>query len=201
MKPTLTKKQENVLSIIKQFLNEAGYPPTIRELADLLGFTGPKAAQKHLFALEKKGYIERTAKKTRSIKLLDTLQKKGLPIIGSVAAGRPILSEEHIEGFFSFPSHSPENKDYFLLKVTGESMIDAYINDGDLVLIKFQPCAENSDIIVAMVNGEVTLKRFFKKNDHIILKPENQSMTPIIVEKNDDFKIIGKVEMVVRTVS
>lgn len=197
MKENLTAKQEKVLSFIRDFIGENGYPPTIREIARHFRFAGPQGVQKHLAALEKKGCLKRTRNRSRSIRLNeDAAGTASLPIIGTAAAGRPVLAEEDIEGTLSF-DFAKQNRNFFCVRVRGESMIDAHIADGDLVVVRSQPSAENGDIVVAMINGEVTVKRFYKKESTITLVPENNAMQPIVIE-DGDFKIIGKVIMVVR---
>lgn len=197
MKKEITPKQEKVLTYIRHFLEHAGYPPTIREIARHFRFAGPQGVQKHLAALEKKGCLKRTRNRSRSIQLTgDAAGPAGLPIIGTAAAGRPVLADEDVEGTLSFDFFK-QNKNFFCIRVRGESMTDAHIADGDLVVVRSQPSAENGDIVVAMVNGEVTVKRFSRKDGTVTLTPENRSMQPIVIA-DGDFRIIGKVIMVVR---
>ncbi|HRZ87754.1 MAG TPA: transcriptional repressor LexA [bacterium] len=200
MERTLTKRQEKILSFIRDFLGETGYSPTVREIARHFGFGGPRAAQKHLAALEKKGYVTRTAKRSRTVRpAAETESPAGIPIVGTAAAGRPVLAEEHIEGAFSLPV-SRDDRKHFFVRVKGESMIDAHIADGDLVMVRQGPAARGGDIVVAMLDNEITIKRFFKNNDgSVTLRPENRSMRPITV-KGGDLRIIGKVIMVVRQI-
>jgi repressor LexA len=197
MKTALTKKQGQVLRFIRNFLEDAGYPPTVREIAGHFRLAGTQGVQKHLAALNRKGYLTRTEKKSRSLRLIEkTAGIPGIPIIGTAAAGMPVLADENIEGALSL-DFAKQNKNFFCIRVRGESMIDIHIADGDLVLVKAQPDAHNNDIVVAMVNGEVTVKRFFKEDGTITLKPENHTMQPIVI-RDGDFKIIGKVIMVIR---
>jgi len=197
METALTQKQEKVLGFIEDFIRQTGYPPTIREIARHFRFAGPQGVQKHLAALEKKGCLKRTRNKSRSIQLTgDAAAPAGIPIIGTAAAGRPVRADEDIEGTLSF-DYFKQNKNFFCIRVRGESMIEAHIADGDLVVVRSQPAADNGDIVVAMVDGEVTVKRFSQKDGVVTLTPENESMQPIVIREGD-FKIIGKVIMVVR---
>ncbi len=200
MQGALTRKQEKVLRFIKDFLEDTGYSPSLREIASHFGFSGPRAAQKHLAALEKKGRIARTARRPRTVRpATDTVSPPSIPIVGTAAAGRPVLAEEHIEGSFSFPSARDGGK-HFFVRVKGESMINAHIADGDLVLVSAQASARDGDIVVAMLDGEITVKRFFREKDGgVTLRPENRSFAPITV-KGGDFRVLGKVVMAVRKI-
>jgi repressor LexA len=195
----LTSTQENVLSFLKNFLQVKGFPPTLREIASHFGLRGPKAPQKTLQILEKKGYIRRVPGGSRAIEMLipplvHKSQILSLPIVGRVRAGEPILAIENIEGYINLDQSLISSDDVFLLRVQGDSMIDAHIQDGDFALIKPQPNAENGEIVVALVDDEATIKRIFKKRDLIRLEPANPHMEPIVVRKGERrVTLVGKV--------
>jgi repressor LexA len=230
----LTQTQEKALNFLRKFLGEKGFPPTLREIASHFGLKGPKAPQKTLHILERKGYIRKTPGGSRAIEILKPRigrhsglpYKKGfvgsgtvptqlgrrsgllygknvgsasvptvsLPIVGRVTAGDPILAIENIEGYVNFDRNLVSSEDVFLLRVKGESMIDAHIQDGDFALVKPQKDAENGEIIVALIDDEATIKRIFKKRDLIRLEPANPNMEPIVVKKGEKrITIIGKV--------
>jgi repressor LexA len=195
----LTSTQENVLSFLKNFLQEKGFPPTLREIASHFGLRGPRAPQKTLQILEKKGYIRRVPGGSRAIEMLipplvHKSQILSLPIVGRVRAGEPILAIENIEGYINLDQSLISSDDVFLLRVQGDSMIDAHIQDGDFALIKPQPNAENGEIVVALVDDEATIKRIFKKRDLIRLEPANPHMEPIVVRKGERrVTLVGKV--------
>jgi repressor LexA len=198
-KEILTLTQEKVLNFLKSYLREKGFPPTLREIASQFGLRGPKAPQKTLQILEKKGYIRRVPGRSRTIEMLiPPSAPKGqilsLPIVGRVRAGEPILAVENIEGFINLDRSLASSDDVFLLRVQGDSMIDAHIRDGDFALVKPQPNAENGEIVVALIEDEATIKRIFKKRDLIRLEPANPTMEPIIVRKGEKkVSIVGKV--------
>lgn len=194
----LTGRQRQILDFILAEINRKGYPPSVREIGHAVGLTSSSTVHSHLAALEKKGYIRRDPTKPRALEVLDfRANNKGInpdkvrsvPLVGRVAAGAPLLAQENIEDTFALPAEiAGENS--FMLRVKGESMIDAGILDGDYIIVRQQPTANNSDIVVALVGDEATVKRFYKKGDRIILKPENKSMEPIIMP---DVRILGKV--------
>jgi len=192
----LTQKQKQILEFITNFVKEKNYPPSIREIADHFQIT-PKGAYDHLKAIEKKGFIKTEKNRSRAIELVKTntdvdLDMIKIPLVGRVAAGAPILAEENIEEYLTFPrSMIPANseRDIFALRVTGDSMIDAKINDGDIAIIKKTSTAENGDIVVALIDDEATLKYFYKEKDHIRLEPANSKYKPIITK---NAIIIGK---------
>jgi len=192
----LTQKQKQILEFITNFVKEKNYPPSIREIADHFQIT-PKGAYDHLKAIEKKGFIKTEKNRSRAIELVKTntdvdFDMIKIPLVGRVAAGAPILAEENIEEYLTFPrSMIPANseRDIFALRVTGDSMIDAKINDGDIAIIKKTSTAENGDIVVALIDDEATLKYFFKEKDHIRLEPANAKYKPIITK---NAIIIGK---------
>ncbi|WMJ82002.1 transcriptional repressor LexA [Clostridium sp. MB40-C1] len=189
------EKQMEVYEFIKKHILQKGYPPSVREICKGVGLSSTSTVHGHLSKLEKKGMIRRDSTKPRTIEILkDPPIKKemlSVPIVGKVTAGEPILAVENIEDTFPIAlNFMPSNKDLFMLNVSGESMIDAGILDGDLAIIEKANYAENGEIVVALIENEATVKRFFKEKDHIRLQPENKSMEPIIV---NDCKIIGKV--------
>lgn len=192
----ISDKQREILEFIKECLLNKGYPPAVREICNAVHLKSTSSVHSHLETLEKNGYIRRDPTKPRAIEILDDefgLSRRELvnvPIIGTVTAGQPILAVENIEGYFPVPPEYLHNKETFMLKVQGESMINAGIYDGDLVLVAQQPTASNSDIVVALVEDSATVKRFYKEADHIRLQPENDFMDPIIVH---DASILGKV--------
>jgi len=194
------KKQKEIYEFIKCQIQEKGYPPSVREICYAVGLSSTSTVHAHLGKLEKLGYIRRDPTKPRAIELLkDSIIKKemiDIPIIGNITAGSPILAVENVEDTFSIPlQFIKKNKDLFILKVSGESMINAGILDGDLAIIEKTSVAENGDIVVALIGNEATLKRFFKKKEYIRLQPENPSMEPIIVKQCD---ILGKLAGIYR---
>jgi len=187
----LTQRQQQVLDLIRQYIDDTGYPPTRANIAEHLGFKSANAAEEHLKALARKGAIEMIAGTSRGIRLPAS---SGLPIIGRVAAGNPILAEAHIEDYCALPANFfKPSADYFLT-VNGDSMIDVGIFDGDLLAVHSTPVAANGDIVVARIDDEVTVKRLKKTNkQHILhLLPENDDYSPIKVDlKAQDFAIEG----------
>jgi repressor LexA len=188
-------KQEEIYDFIKSQLNDKGYPPTVREICAQVGLKSTSTVHGHLARLEKKGFIRRDPSKPRAIELLNEHKSKlemiDIPIIGKVTAGEPILAIENIEDTFSIPlNYVKTSNDLFILNIKGESMIKAGINDGDLAIIEKVNSAENGDIVVALIENEATIKRFFKEKNHIRLQPENDTMDPILV---DNCSILGKI--------
>ena len=184
----LTSTQENVLGFLKNFQEEKGFPPTLREIASQFGLRGPKAPQKTLQILEKKRYIRRVPGGSRAIEILiPPLVHKSrvlsIPIVGRVRAGEPILAIENIEGYIHLDRSLVSSEDVFLLRVQGDSMIDAHIQDGDFALVKPQPHAENGEIVVALIEDEATIKRIFKKRDLIYLEPAIPTWNPLLSKK------------------
>jgi repressor LexA len=194
---SLTGRQRQVLDEVTRSVEERGYPPSLRELAAKLKVAGTRAIEKHLAALEKKGRLRRGVG-ARALELLDRARGRLVPIVGRVAAGRPILAEENLEGTLTLDDSVARWKDSFLLKVKGASMKDAGILDGDLVLVKPQPDAESGEIVVAMLDGEATVKRLSKKGKSVALMPENPDFKPIWVDPNERFELVGKVVCVIR---
>lgn len=194
----LSIKQKEILDYLKKEVHEKGYPPSVREICDATGLKSTSTVHGHLTRLEKKGYIRRDPSKPRAIEILDEepvfntgQEAVDVPIIGTITAGSPILAVENIDGTFPIPVQYVTGENMFMLKVRGESMINAGIFDKDLILVKQQRSAENGDIVVALIDDDyATVKRFFAENGHIRLQPENTAMSPIIVEK---CTILGKV--------
>ena len=194
----LTDKQEKILTVIKKFIAENGYAPTIRELCNLCGLSSTATMFVHLKNLTNKGYIKQTENKFRTIELnvpneysKNTDSVVEVPLLGKVAAGNPIEAIENPDNYFSLPKELiPQNNEVFTLEVNGESMINVGIFDGDIVIVKKQNVANNGEIVVALTDeNEVTLKRFYKEKDHIRLQPENDFLDPIILP---NVKILGK---------
>ena len=201
---SLTLKQERVLSFLKDYLNRYGYPPTVREIAKHLKMAGPHSAKRFLDMLERKGYIHRAAKSSRAIKITDTPfypPARMVPIVGRVRAGIPLLALEDIEGNLALDRSLARWKDAFLLRVIGESMIEAHIEDGDLALVKPQPTALNGEIVVVLLNDEATIKRLFKRKNTIRLEPANASMESIVIREGEaEVHIVGKVVAILRNI-
>ncbi|SNB45928.1 SOS-response transcriptional repressor, LexA [Geobacter sp. DSM 9736] len=190
---TLTTRQKQVLDFVTTHLESNGYPPTLREVASHLQVSGTNGVLKHLDALERKGLIRRHAGSSRGMSLTGISPALSLPIVGTVKAGLPQTALEEIEGYLSVDRSMVSAEGCFFLRVKGDSMINAAIIDGDLALVRPQQTAQNRDIVVAMTDGEATLKRFYRGGDHIRLQPENPNMAPIIIRKGEDISIIGKV--------
>ncbi len=192
----ITAKQKEILEYIKYEILNKGYPPAVREICEAVHLKSTSSVHAHLESLEKNGYIRRDPTKPRAIEIMDenfNLTRReivNVPVIGSVAAGQPILAVENIESYFPIPAEMMPNQEAFVLKVKGESMVDAGIFDGDHVLVQKQPTAENGEIVVALIDNSATVKTFYKEADHIRLQPENDAYDPIIVS---DCMILGKV--------
>lgn len=192
----LSDKQKKILEFIKNELLNRGYPPSVREICDAVGLKSTSTVHGHLERLEKKGFIRRDPTKPRAIEVIDdsfTPVKRemvNVPILGRITAGQPILAVENIEDYFPIPVDYMPNEITFMLRVEGESMVNAGIFDGDLILVKKQNYAYDRDIVAALIDDEVTVKRYFKEEDHIRLQPENDFMSPIIV---DNVYVLGKV--------
>jgi len=196
----LTARQEAVLAFIKDFLDEHGYPPTVREICSNFNFL-PRAAANHVNALVKKGYLTKKPLKSRSLEVVGRHRTKEVPLVGRVAAGEPILAVENIQGAVMLPADWVDGDGNFLLKVDGDSMVEAHICSGDYVVVKQQSSADTGDIVVALLDDEATVKRLMKEKDRIVLKPENRRMKPIVVEKGGKtIRIIGKVVGVWRNI-
>jgi len=194
----LTKRQEEILTYIKKYIVSHGYPPTVREIGKDLGVSSPATIHTHLNNLESKGFIKKEETKNRAIELLvdnefDTKQENSVevPLLGKITAGSPIEAIERPDEYFSLPAYLiPRNKEVFTLLVNGESMINAGILDGDIVIVERTNTARNGEIVVAMTDeNEVTLKTFYKESNYFRLQPENDTMDPIIL---DNVSILGK---------
>jgi repressor LexA len=195
------EKQREVYEFLKKFTEDKGYPPSVREICEAVSLRSTSTVHGHLKRLEKKGLIKRDPTKPRALEITElALHKKELidiPIVGKVTAGMPILAVENIEDTFSIPINYIKNtNELFILNVTGDSMIEAGIFDGDLAIIEKCDYAENGDIVVALIENEATIKTFYKEVDHIRLQPQNKTMDPIIV---DNCKILGRIAGLYRT--
>ncbi len=192
----ISKKQQEILEYIKSQILERGFPPAVREICEAVNLKSTSSVHSHLETLEKNGYIRRDPTKPRAIEILDdnfNLTRRemvNVPIVGQVAAGEPILAQQNIENYFPIPVDFMPNSQTFLLKVKGESMINAGILDGDMVLVEETPSASNGDMVVALVDDGATVKTFYKEEGIFRLQPENDFMDPIIVK---EVTILGKV--------
>ena len=192
----ITAKQEEILNYIKNEILERGFPPAVREICQAVGLKSTSSVHSHLESLEKNGYIRRDPTKPRAIEILyDSFQMVrremvNVPVVGTVAAGQPILAEQNIDSYYPIPAEFMPNEQTFILKVKGDSMVNAGILNGDSVVVKQQSTAHNGEIVVALVEDSATVKTFYKEDGHIRLQPENDTMDPIIV---DDCQILGKV--------
>ena len=192
----ITAKQEQILNYIKEEILAKGYPPTVREICEVVGLKSTSSVHSHLSTLENNGYIRRDPTKPRAIEIVDDefaltrREMTNIPIIGRVAAGEPLLAVENIENYFSIPSEFLPNAETFILKVKGDSMINVGFFENDYLIVERTSTAKNGDIVVALLEDSVTVKRFYKEDGHIRLQPENDDMDPIIVP---DCVIVGKV--------
>jgi repressor LexA len=200
----LTKRQQEIFEFIKRYSSEHGYPPTVRDIGKAIGLTSSSTVHAHLANLEKLGVIRRDPTKPRALELLGQAAKKvvpgpsGLPVVGRVAAGAPVLAEENIEEYVNVPEIAGGDAGEYVLRVHGDSMKNAGILEGDYVVVRPQDTATDGEIVVALVGEEATVKRFFKEADHIRLQPENETLEPIRVR---DVQILGRVVGVCRRVS
>ncbi len=197
MSSGISGKQKDILEYIKQEILDKGYPPTVREICERVELKSTSSVHAHLEKLEKNGYIRRDPTKPRAIEIVDDgfnmmrTEMVSLPVVGTVAAGTPILAQENISDYFPVPADMvPRGEPSFVLKVKGESMINAGIYSGDQIFVQCCSTAKNGDTVVALVDDSATVKTFYKENGYIRLQPENDSMEPIIV---DDCRILGKV--------
>ncbi len=192
----ISTKQNEILEYLKAQIISRGYPPAVREICEAVNLKSTSSVHSHLETLEKNGYIRRDPSKPRAIEIVDSefnLTRRELvnvPIVGTVTAGQPILAVENIDGYFPIPTEYMPNEQTFMLKVKGESMINAGIFDGDQIIVEKQSTASNGDFVVALIDDSVTVKTFYKEKGHIRLQPENDFMDPIIL---DDVQILGKV--------
>lgn len=197
----ITNKQREILEYIKDEILKRGYPPAVREIGEAVHLKSTSSVHSHLETLEKNGYIRRDPTKPRAIEILDDSfqmvrhEMASIPIIGTVAAGQPILAEENIEGYFPIPTEIAPNAESFVLKVKGDSMVNVGIFNGDQIFVEQCSTARNGEIVVALVEDSATVKTFYKENGHFRLQPENDSMDPIIL---DSVEILGKVYGVFR---
>lgn len=202
MQKELTSRQRQILDYIEQHIDMHGYPPTVREIGEAVNLSSSSTVHAHLRNLEEAGLIKREAILTRAIKIVGGPTTSpgmknvvNLPVIGQVAAGKPMLAVEDIEETFPIPHDFVSGDDGFMLRVKGESMIEDGIHDGDYVIVRRQPTADNGDTVVAMVDGEATIKRFYREDGRIRLQPANQSMQPMYFPTVD---IVGKLVGLVR---
>ena len=197
----ITPKQQEILDFIKSEVLHKGYPPAVRDICEAVHLKSTSSVHSHLETLEKNGYIRRDPTKPRAIEIIDdTFQLTrrevvNVPLIGTVAAGQPILAQENIENYFPVPAEYMPNSECFMLKVKGDSMVNAGIFNGDQILVQQQNTANNGDMVVALIDDSATVKTFYKEDGHYRLQPENDSMSPIIV---DEVTILGKVFGVLR---
>jgi repressor LexA len=206
----LTKRQREIFEFIRKHSAVHGYPPTVRDIGKAVGLASSSTVHAHLANLEKIGLLRRDPSKPRAIELLDRAMgsavgsvrhmvgAEGLPLLGSVAAGSPILAEENIEDYVSVPGIAGGEEGEYVLRVRGESMKNAGIMEGDLVVVRPQDTANDGDIVVALLGEEATVKRFFREPDHVRLQPENEAMEPI---RSTEVKVLGRVVGLMRSVS
>lgn len=193
---SITAKQQQILDYIKEEIVKRGYPPAVREICDAVGLKSTSSVHAHLESLEKKGYIRRDPSKTRAIEIVDDSfnmvrqEMASVPIVGTVAAGQPILAQQNITGYFPMPVDILPNNQTFLLRVKGNSMINIGIFDGDQIFVESVNTARNGDVVVALIEDSATVKTFYAENGHYRLQPENDSMDPIIV---NEVTILGRV--------
>lgn len=207
-KGKISAKQREILEFIKSEILQRGYPPAVREICEAVHLKSTSSVHSHLETLEKNGYIRRDPTKPRAIEIMDddfqsvrlgssenisnaiSTEMVNIPIVGTVAAGQPILAQENIESYFPMPVHMVPNAETFVLKVKGDSMINVGIYDGDSIFVEKCETARNGDMVVALVEDSATVKTFYKENGHYRLQPENDTMDPIIV---DECQVLGKV--------
>ena len=212
----LMKRQQEIFEFIKRYSAQYGYPPTVRDIGKAVGLASSSTVHAHLANLEKLGMLRRDPSKPRAIELLDRVQKdvgnvvesavqsvrgivrQGLPLVGQVAAGSPVLAEENIEEYVPVPEIAGGDEGEFVLRVKGDSMINAGIFEGDYVVVRPQKTASDGEIVVALVGEEATVKRFFREADHVRLQPENETMEPI---RSRDVQVLGRVVGVCRKVT
>jgi repressor LexA len=208
----LTKRQQEIFEFIKRYSEDNGYPPTVRDIGKAVGLASSSTVHAHLANLEKIGMLRRDPSKPRAIELLDRVDRavgsavesvrsivgaEGLPLLGSVAAGQPMLAEGNIEDYVSVPEIAGGGDGEYLLRIRGDSMKDAGILEGDFVVVRSQDTARDGDVVVALLGEEATVKRFFHEPDHIRLQPENETMEPI---RSREVKVLGRVVGLLRSV-
>jgi repressor LexA len=199
----LTKRQQEIFEFVKRYVGDHGYPPTVRDIGNAIGLTSSSTVHAHLANLERLGVLRRDPTKPRAIEVIGGKAKRalgptGLPVVGQVAAGQPVLADENIEEYVPVPGIAGGDQGEFVLRVKGDSMKDAGILEGDHVIVRRQEAAENGEIVVALVGDEATVKRFFREEDHVRLQPENEAMEPILTR---DVQVLGRVVGVCRRVS
>src|SRR3954453_814965 len=209
----LTKRQQEIFEFIKKYSAKHGYPPTVRDIGKAVGLASSSTVHAHLANLEKVGLLRRDPSKPRAIEMLDkaagaaggeveavksVVSPNGLPLVGQVAAGQPVLAEENIEDYVSVPDLAGGEEGEYVLRVRGDSMKNAGILEGDYVVVRPQDTAGDGEIVVALVGEEATVKRFFREDDHVRLQPENQTMEPI---RTTEARIIGRVVGLFRSVA
>jgi repressor LexA len=199
----LTKRQREIFEYVKRYGEEHGYPPTVRDIGKAIGLTSSSTVHAHLANLEKLGLLRRDPTKPRAIEVLVDKAKAavapaGLPVVGQVAAGRPVLAEENIEEYIPVPQIAGGDEGGFVLRVKGDSMTGAGIFEGDYVVVRPQATAADGEIVVALVEDEATVKRFYREQDHVRLQPENEALEPI---RSRDVQLLGRVVGVCRRVS
>lgn len=205
----LTKRQQEIFDFIRRYSAKYGYPPTVRDIGKAVGLASSSTVHAHLSNLEKIGLLRRDPSKPRAIELLDRavgsavesvrgiVRSDGLPLVGAVAAGQPILAEENIEEYVSVPDIAGGAQGAYLLRIRGDSMKNAGILEGDFVVVRPQDTAQNGEIVVALLGEEATVKRFFRESDHVRLQPENETMDPI---RSKEVKVMGRVVGLLRSV-
>jgi repressor LexA len=201
----LTKRQQEIFDFIRKYSAKYGYPPTVRDIGKAVGLASSSTVHAHLANLEKIGLLRRDPSKPRAIELLDRavesvrgiVRAEGLPLVGSVAAGNPVLAEENVEEYVSVPEIAGGADGEYLLRIRGDSMKEAGILEGDYVVVRPQETANDGEVVVALLGEEATVKRFFRESDHIRLQPENDTMEPI---RSKEVKVLGRVVGLLRTV-
>ena len=198
----LTSREAAILTVIKKNIRQKGYPPSVREIGLIVGLSSSSTVHGYLKRLEEKGYLRRDPTKPRAIEVLDEVVNAnynviGIPVLGRVAAGVPLLAVENREDIFPLPADFTGDGEFFILTVRGDSMIEAGMLEDDMVVVRRQPDADNGDIIVALLEDEATVKRFFRENGRIRLQPENSRLEPIYTR---DIQILGKVIGLVRKI-
>jgi repressor LexA len=200
---SLTKRQQEIFDFVKRYVSEHGYPPTVRDIGKAIGLASSSTVHAHLGNLEKLGLLRRDPTKPRAIEVLkdkarDVVTPAGLPVVGQVAAGQPVLADENIEEYVPVPGIAGGDDGEFVLRVKGDSMKDAGILEGDFVIVRRQETAGDGEIVVALVGEEATVKRFFRENDHVRLQPENDAMEPI---RTREAQVLGRVVGLCRRVT
>ncbi len=200
----LTKRQQEIFDFIKRYSARHGYPPTVRDIGQAVGLASSSTVHQHLANLERIGLLKRDPSKPRAIELFDravaearkVVRPEGLPLLGAVAAGAPMLAEENIEDYVAVPAAAGGQDGAYLLRVRGESMKNVGIIEGDLVVVRPQDSARDGDIVVALVGEDATVKRYFRERDHVRLQPENDEMEPI---RSRDVRVLGRVVGLLRS--